>query len=128
MSVAKTPAEAAIEDVSERFADLNPCDRIFSSASGYLVKVKTHRVRRDEDPSSLHFRLQGALCGDDGKAQFLNGVPFVGAPHAFTVHPNSAVDPAAALAAERALIVRRMEQAALHHAAAQALQGVGDAG
>lgn len=124
MDQPKTPPEPTIEDVSARFAGLKPSDRVFRSASGYLVKVRTLRGA-GEDATALHFRLTGALCGDDGKALPHGDGYFIGAPHALTIHAESTVDLAAEILAARELIVRRMETAALHHAAAQALEGVG---
>ena len=116
-------AEAVLEDVSERFPDLQPGERMFRTASGYMVKVTTQRVE-GEVATHLHFRLVGALCRDDGQVQVRNGVSLVGAAHALTVQPETQVDVAASLAAARALVAGRMELAAIHHAQADSLTGV----
>jgi hypothetical protein len=114
----------AIEDVSQHFGVLG-AERMFRSEAGYLVKVHAQRLGSD-DPGTLHFRLRGSLCTAAGVIEQLDdGTAFTGAAHMLAVKSESQVDIAAELAAARELIVRRMETAALHHAAARSLEGVG---
>lgn len=121
MDTPKTPPEPQVEDVSDRF-ELARSARMFRSEAGYLVKVETERLASD-DHGSIHFRLTGSVCGDDGAPELVNGTAFTGAPHVVSVKSESRVDLAAELIAAQALIVRRMETAAIHQAQAKALLG-----
>ncbi len=110
--------EPTIEDVSARFAErLAPGERVWRSVSGYLTKLRTERTSSGD---AVHFRIDGELLDDVGEP----AAPAVGSAHALTIHAESAVDVAAAVKAARELVVNRLEQAAIHHAAAAAIEGV----
>lgn len=113
----KAPPTPAIEDISAAHGVL-PADRVYRSANGYKVKVTTHR-HPSEDPLRLHFRFVAEMLEHDG-------APIVGA-HVLTVQCENAVQLQAEIDAARHMLVGRVETAALHHAAAAALDGVGDA-
>jgi hypothetical protein len=119
-AVAKTPAEPTIDDVSAQYPGLKPHERVYRSVSGYFVKIATIRFRPD-DLTAVHFQITGALVGKPGEADR------PGQPHLVVVKPESAVDLAAVVEAERRRVVGWMELAAIHQAAAAALAGVGGA-
>lgn len=111
----------AIEDITDRFEGLNPHDRIYSSASGYTVKVKTFRLDTGT-PDRLAFRISGALCDDDtGRAKAFADGHFICQPHELAIHSQSGVTVAAEVEAARRAVVARVETAALNMTAAEAV-------
>jgi hypothetical protein len=113
----KTPAESTIDDISDTVADLKPHERLYRSVNGYVVRISTIRLRSD-DLAALHFQITGRLAEGPSQAS---------APHLLIVKAEGPVALAACVDAERHLIVRRVELAAINHAAAAALVGVEDA-
>lgn len=119
-----TKASPSIEDITDRFADLNAHDRVYRSASGYTVKVKAVR-RETGSPDRICIVVSGALCDDaTAKARRHDGGHFVCPGHEVSVQSDSPADLAALVEAARLQAVARVELAAIHQAQAEAIKGV----
>lgn len=59
-----------VVDITDSLPDLAQEDRVFRSASGYVVKVKCVLSRADGWAGGhvAHVNLSGSICGADGKA------------------------------------------------------------
>lgn len=70
MTDAAIPAPEPIDvvDVTDQLADLNPEDRVYRTADGFFVKVKTLHDEAFSGHGRETFRLSGSICGPDGKA------------------------------------------------------------
>lgn len=118
----------SLEDITDRFADLNDHDRVYSSPAGYTVKVKV-LPRATGHPDRLCFVVSGSLCHDrTAKAQAFADGHFICGPHEVLIQndsePGDLEDARRTLSARieeaRRMAVARVEAAALNHAAAAA--------
>lgn len=114
----------AIQNITDRFGDLNPHDRVYSSDSGYTVKIKV--VQRETGAADrLCFVVSGSLCDDVTAKALPHGDGFfIVPPLEVTPHAETPTDMAQVVEEARRDMVRRVEMAALNRAAAQALDGV----
>lgn len=117
-----------ITDITDNFEGLNAHDRVYSSDSGYTVKVKVVQ-RPTGSPERLSFSITGSLCNDaDATALPFGDGYFISSPHEISAHSESPIDLADEIEAGRQEVVRRVELAAINQAAASALDGVLPAG
>lgn len=113
----------AITDITDQFSDVNPYDRLYSSESGYTVKVRVEDV--SPSPFNLSFSVTGSWADDEtGRARSFDAGHFIVEPHELAVRPDTAADLAQIVEDGRRLMVGRVEQAAIHYAARQALSGI----
>ena len=118
---------APVTDLTPETPDLNPNDRVYRSANGYVVKVKVVNVPTG-DPARLNFVVSGSWC-DEETAKAL---PHAGGPkdrfilsRELAPHSDTPTDDLAGLIEEaRQDMVRRVEQAAANEFARRALTGV----
>lgn len=113
-----------IEDVTDRFGDVNAYDRLYRCTRGYIIKVRV--TDRSATPSALAFEVTGSWADDaTGKARrFGASRHFIVSPHELAVHSETETDVAAEVEKARLLMVERVSLAAANHYARQALQGV----
>jgi hypothetical protein len=143
-------ALSPLEDISAKIGDLNAEDRVFRTANGYVVKVK-HRLHV-KTADMVAFKLTGSLCDERGKAlEAPAGFHPATSPlrhwildgeyahlvvrmfHAPDVHPGEPYGTEEArgrsledlIATGRDVVVRNVEQAAIAHAEAEAVAGLG---
>lgn len=136
-------------EITHQLSDLNHNDRVFRTASGYVVKVK--HVPHVRNADMVAFRLTGSLCNAAGKAfEAPAGFHAEGSElrhwildgeyariavrmfHALDVHPGPAAhEPGArprtieqTLQEARVEIARSVELAALAHAEGEALEAL----
>lgn len=101
----------SVQDITDRFDDLNPWDRVFSSDSGYTIKVKTTDI--SPSPTTQAFRITASWCDDNtAKAKTFSGPDyFIIEPHEVTVRPDTPVDIQQLLAEAHAFIVGKADVA-----------------
>lgn len=118
----------SIDNISDRFSDLNPHDQVYRSDNGYTVKVKVVSVPTG-DPRRLNFLIGGSWCDDEtAKAVAHPG----GLYDRFILtselapHSDSAMEGGLARVVEEARedMVRRVELAAGNEYERRALTGV----
>jgi len=110
----------SIVDISDRFTDVNPYDLIFSSPSGYTVKVRVEDISMGV--SALSYRITGSWADDEtGQARIVGGAAFIVEPHELVIRPDTDTVVTDQVQAAREHVVRRVERAILNHVAGQSV-------
>lgn len=113
----------AITDITDQFEGMNAYDRVYSSDSGYTVKVRTEDI--SPSPSQMAFRITGSWADDETAAAKTFGAGFfIVEPHEVLIRPDSETDLAERIEEGRLLMVRRVEAAAVNYAARESLTGI----
>lgn len=113
----------AITNITSQFPDVNEYDRVYSSDSGYAVKVRTEDI--SPSPSQIGFRITGSWVDEaTGAAKAFGDDYFIVEPHEVLIRPDSETDLAQVVEDGRLLMVRRVEAAAINYAAREALTGI----
>lgn len=100
--------------------DVNPGDRVYSSDSGYKVKVRVTQVDTGS-PDRLSFRITGSLTNDEGRSEVFGDGHFIVQPHELTVHSDTTADLATLIENERLAMVVRVERVVINQAQLDAL-------
>lgn len=100
--------------------DIAPGDRVYSSDSGYVVKVRT-RDTPTGSPDRLAFVFTGSLCDENGRALPFEDGHFILAPHELSVRSDTTPNLADLIRAEHHAVVAQVERAAINRAAFEAL-------
>jgi hypothetical protein len=118
-----TQAQTAHEDLTSQAKGLEPHEKLYRSASGYIVLVGVE-ASQNKDKTTFHFKVTSSLRDADGSTVMIDGKPHEGPPHHITVHPHSDTDIAATIEDARLLCVSRIERAEINRAGIEALAHV----
>lgn len=113
----------SIADVTVQFEGVHPYDRLYRCESGCTVKVRV--VDTTTAPGSLSFRITGSWVDPEtADARPFGDGWFIVDPHDLIVRSDTPVNLTQTVEAARIHVVRRVEIAAINHAAKEALTGI----